>query len=84
MTDLDDEIAAAKAKMPKETPPIQPVSATSGMGIGLTMVVTIFICGAMGVAFDRFFSTNPWGLIIFLLLGIATGFYSVYKASKGL
>lgn len=84
MTNLEDEIAAAKAKMPKEVPPIQPVSATSGLGIGLTLVGTISLCSAMGVAIDRFFDTNPWGLIIFFLLGLVTGFYSVYMASKGL
>lgn len=83
-SDLETQIQAAKEKIPATAPDVQAVNPTAGMGIGLTLVVSIFVCGAMGYAFDGFFATKPWGLIIFLLLGIASGFYSVYKASKGL
>ncbi len=84
---IDEEIKAALDKAPPSAVKPHPVAAVapeSGMGIGLTLVVSIFVCGAMGYAIDQWLGSAPWGLIIFLLLGIASGFYSVYKASKGL
>lgn len=89
MTDenLDAQIKAAREKAnPEAAKPQIPdaVPPAAGMGIGLTLVVSIFVCGAIGYTIDKWMDSAPWGLVIFLLLGIASGFYSVYKASKGL
>lgn len=81
MSDIDElqsELDAAKAK---NAPPKPPVS-RAGMGVGISMAASIFVCAGLGVAVDHWAGTQPWGLIGFLVLGIFGGFYSVYKASK--
>ncbi len=41
------------------------------------------IAGAMiGWLVDRFAGTRPWGLIVFLLLGFATGIYNLVKSAQ--
>ena len=41
------------------------------------------IAGAMiGWLVDRFAGTRPWGLIVFLLLGFATGVYNLVKSAQ--
>ena len=51
-----------------------------GLGIGMKIVVGILI----GLGFDKIFSTKPIFFLIFLLLGIITGFISVIKSMKSL
>lgn len=41
------------------------------------------LAGALiGWALDRFAGTRPWGLIVFLLLGFATGVYNLVKSAQ--
>jgi ATP synthase protein I len=41
------------------------------------------IAGALiGWVVDRFAGTRPWGFIIFLLLGFATGIYNLVKSAQ--
>lgn len=41
------------------------------------------IAGALiGWLVDRFAGTRPWGLIVFLLLGFATGIYNLVKSAQ--
>jgi ATP synthase protein I len=46
--------------------------------VGLTLVVSTFVGLAIGVFLDRVFGTRPWLTIIFLLVGIGTGFRDLY------
>lgn len=48
--------------------------------IGLTMLTSVFMCGAIGYFIDNKFNTNF--LIFFILLGIAGGYSGVYKLVK--
>ena len=46
-----------------------------------------FVSGVLAVALigwlvDRFAGTRPWGLIVFLLLGFATGIYNLVKSAQ--
>ena len=52
--------------------------------IGMQLVVATFIGLAMGYYLDQWLGTKPWMLIIFLLLGIATGFRDVYREAMRL
>jgi ATP synthase protein I len=46
-------------------------------------LVTCLIAGAgIGYGIDRYFHTQPFGLIVFLLTGIGLGFYEVYRITK--
>jgi len=52
--------------------------------IGMQLVVATFIGLAMGYYLDEWLGTKPWMLIIFLLLGIVTGFRDVYREAMRL
>ena len=60
----------------------------SGYGIGMKMSLDLFssiLVGMMiGLGIDNFFSTKPVFLLIFLVLGIIAGFYSLYKSAQNL
>jgi ATP synthase protein I len=55
-----------------------------GFRIGLELVVAVFVGVAIGWACDRWFGTRPWGLLVFLFLGIGAGMTNVYRVVKGL
>jgi len=55
-----------------------------GFRIGLELVVAVFVGFAIGWAIDHWFGTKPWGLLVFLFLGIGAGLTNVYRVVKGL
>src|SRR5271166_3083448 len=55
-----------------------------GFRIGLELVVAVVFGLGVGWGFDELLGTRPWGLIVFLLLGIAAGFYNVFRAATGM
>ncbi len=58
----------------------------SGYGLGLKIsmdLISSIIAGILiGLGVDKIFSTKPIFFLIFLLLGIITGFYNLYKSVK--
>lgn len=50
--------------------------------IGVHMVATTFIGLAIGYYLDKFFGTQPWLTMIFLFLGIGTGFRDIFRMIK--
>ena len=50
-----------------------------GFRIGLELVVAVFVGVGLGWAFDNWLGTQPWGLIVFLLLGFAAGVVNVFR-----
>ena len=55
-----------------------------GMKISLDLISPIIVGILIGLGFDKIFSTKPVFFIIFLVLGIVTGFYSLFKTVKKL
>ena len=53
---------------------------TLGLEMGLSVAAGI----AIGYYLDRWLKTDPWLLIVFICLGAAAGFRSVYRAVKRL
>lgn len=49
--------------------------------IGVTMLVTVFLCIAIGMAVDKFFGTSL--LVWFIVLGVISGFRSVFILIRG-
>ena len=47
--------------------------------IGLEMGVAVFIGWAVGHWLDQKFGTDPWLMLVFLLIGVAAGFKPVIK-----
>jgi ATP synthase protein I len=50
-----------------------------GMRLGIELLAGIITGALIGYFFDYIFNTMPLFLIIFLLLGAAAGFWTVYK-----
>ena len=55
-----------------------------GLKISMDLVSSIIAGTLIGLGIDKFFSTKPIFFIIFLLLGIITGFYNLFKSIKKL
>ena len=55
-----------------------------GMKISLDLISPIIVGILIGLGFDKIFSTKPVFFLVFLLLGIITGFISVIKSMKSL
>lgn len=55
-----------------------------GMRAGTELVASIIAGGFIGWLLDGWLETKPVFLIIMLLLGIATGFVNVWRATQGI
>jgi F0F1-type ATP synthase assembly protein I len=55
-----------------------------GLKISLDLISSIVVGTLIGFGLDKIFSTKPVFFIIFLVLGIITGFYSLFKTVKKL
>jgi len=49
--------------------------------VGINMVAATFAGLAIGYFLDRFFDTSPWCTIVFLLLGIVSGFVQLFRTA---
>jgi ATP synthase protein I len=67
-----------------EADPAARAAMGQGFRIGIELVVAVFLGVAVGWAIDRWFGTRPWGLLVFLFLGIGAGMTNVYRVVKGL
>ena len=90
----DDEMRARLAKLSTSlggtaapTKPVPPSQAPHGMGQAVNLgmrvmsefVASVVVGGVIGWAIDHWLGTSPGGLIIFVGLGTAAGFWSVYR-----
>lgn len=50
--------------------------------VGISLVISTFIGLAIGYFLDKFFGTSPWLLIIFLMLGIVSGFRDLIRIAR--
>ncbi len=46
--------------------------------VGISMVASTFIGLAMGYYLDKWLGTTPWLTLIFLVIGIISGFRNIY------
>ena len=47
--------------------------------VGATLAVTLIGCLLIGLWVDSTFGCKPWGIVGFMLLGVASSSYGVYK-----
>ncbi|MEK6672585.1 MAG: AtpZ/AtpI family protein [Nitrospirota bacterium] len=50
--------------------------------VGLQLVISTFAGFAIGYFLDRFFKTSPWLTIIFLIIGIVSGFLELLRIAR--
>ena len=55
------------------------VSGAEFAGIGIQFALTILVFVFAGVWLDKRLGTSPWLLLVFVFVGAAGGFYSMYR-----
>ncbi|MEE9542663.1 MAG: AtpZ/AtpI family protein [Thermodesulfobacteriota bacterium] len=55
---------------------------TNIASIGINLVASIVIGFFIGLYLDKYFSTSPWLMLIFLIFGIAAGFKNLFAQAK--
>jgi ATP synthase protein I len=50
--------------------------------VGFHMVISTFVGLAIGYGIDRFFNTSPWFTIIFLILGVISGYRELARLAR--
>jgi ATP synthase protein I len=65
---------------PTEKPKFRKIAELSSLGLMLPSSIAVGLF--FGYQLDKLFDTHPWMLMIFLLLGIASGFLSLFRGLK--
>ena len=50
-----------------------------GYSLGIEFISAIFMGGMIGYFIDKYFQTNPWGMILFLVFGVLAGSLNIYR-----
>jgi ATP synthase protein I len=84
--DLASRIARARAESPAQAAANRARQGEmTGMGrafrLASEFVAAIIVGGALGFGVDWIFKTQPWGIVIFMLLGFAAGVLNVVRAA---
>ncbi len=77
---LEARLEAAKARHRPEPRQVAVSALAQGTRHAFEIAATTIVGGAIGWMLDRWLSTGPWMLLLFLLLGIAAGFWNLLKA----
>ncbi len=90
LDDIDARLRAARARGAAATDADGPGrgSRLTGLGLGLRLAteVVVGIGGGAGLGWglDRWLGTQPWLMVVFLMLGGAAGVLNAYRAARGL
>ena len=70
---------AAMRTPTRKGPPGAPIKGAQFIGLGFEMVVPIMLLMYVGYRLDAWLGSKPWLFLLGALLGIAVGFYSMFK-----
>jgi ATP synthase protein I len=78
-TETADIAEDRKASAPSSSS--QSTGQAMGMGLRVAseLVAGVLVGGGIGWAIDRWFGTSPFGLLIMVFVGMAAGFWNVYR-----
>ena len=83
---LEDKITKLKsqeAKARRDKPESDFMYASKiGFRIGVEMISAVAVGAGIGYLLDDFLETNPWLLVVFMLLGGAAGVLNVYRFAR--
>ena len=81
---LGERLARDQALRPSDGPAENRATTASGYARGLRLsselVAGVVVGAGLGLLIDHWFGTAPWGLVVFLLLGFASGVLSVVRS----
>ena len=73
-------LEAAKARHAPEPRSVAVSALAQGTRHAFEIAATTIVGAGIGWMLDRWLSTGPWMFLLFLLLGIAAGFWNLMKA----
>lgn len=65
-------------------PDVDEKSISDGARAGVELVGAVIGGGLIGWGLDYFFGTSPILFLLFLILGVITGFYNIYKITQNI
>ncbi len=73
-------------QLARKAPPPQRVGLSRALSVGLNafseFVGAVLVGGFVGWKLDEWLDTRPWLMIVLLGLGIAAGFWNIYRVAK--
>jgi ATP synthase protein I len=73
-------------RLAQEAPPAEKQGLGRALSVGLNafseFVGAVIVGGLIGWQADVWLGTKPWLLVVFLGLGVAAGFWNVYRVAK--
>ena len=86
LSDQIDQIRAAEAATSTKTAETEKNATNMSLGAraGAELITFIIAGGLIGWLLDAQFGTKPLLLILFLLAGVCTGFYEVYRITNNM
>ncbi len=73
-------------RLAREAPPPERKGLTKALSVGLNafseFVGAVLVGGVIGWKADEWLGTTPWLMIVLLGLGIAAGFWNIYRVAK--
>jgi len=71
---LNHDVLEPTTPKHQSKPAMQPTQMVDGLYLATPLLLGV----AIGLGFDRFFDTKPWGLLGFLLAGTLSSFYNMF------
>ena len=90
LEDLDKRLKTARGQGPNSAHGGRSRASGRNSGVAIAwrisveLAVAIGVCAAIGIGLDNWFGTNPWLLLVFILLGFAAGIRNVYRVAQKL
>ena len=80
LDELGERLQAAKARHQPDSHQVVSSALAQGTRHAFGIAATTLVGGGIGWMLDRWLETGPWLFLLFLLLGIAAGFWDLLKA----
>ena len=71
--ELDRRIAAAEANRQRGLPRAEAAAESRGWAVGIEFVGAVLVSAFVGWLLDRWLGTQPWIMIVLIVLGFAAG-----------
>lgn len=79
---LDQRIGAAKKRHAPEGPARPQSALGAAFRLSTDLIAAVVVGGGIGWALDAWLKTGPAFLLIFFFLGVAAGFYNIFRTAK--
>lgn len=82
LEDLEARLRKARSEQPSQTRASRPSGAQVGYRVGVEMLGGVIGGAGIGWLLDRLLGTNPWLMVVLMLMGFAAGVLNAYRAGK--